>query len=400
MFTDSESLVKTIQKRMEWLVEFPHSTMTADWDLQQAISRSLRQFDTLPHICHVKGHQDKYQPYATLSLPAQLNVDADHEAADYSYPSRVSSCLAPITAGCHALLHSADGTVTSNYRATLRRLATYENLRLYHCTKYDWTESVFDSVDWLAHGRAINSNFSRRHFLVKFLHDWLPLGHLKSRYAEYYTDTCPLCSTSLETRSHFLQCPQRDWFDSLADDLRSKWHDLEVDPTLRILLLEFLRSYLKNTSPSCPTVPRPYHRAILSQLAIGHEQVFLGRFSSLWAKLQDDYLHRTSLSSQFFSGTRILTATINLIWLHVFTLWTRRNQDLHGDSPETIETAAYEQAKREVLALYALKHQVPPSDVILFYDTPELHFSIDTTSLALRNWLNTWRPVILRSASP
>ena len=220
MFTDSESLVKTIQKRMEWLVEFPFSTMTADWDLQQAISRSLRQFDTLPHICHVKGHQDKYQPYATLSLPAQLNVDADHEAADYSYPSRVSSCLAPITAGCHALLHSADGTVNSNYRATLRRLATYENLRLYHCTKYDWTESVFDSVDWLAHGRAINSNFSRRHFLVKFLHDWLPLGHLKSRYAEYYTDTCPLCSTSLETRSHFLRCPQRDWFDSLADDLR------------------------------------------------------------------------------------------------------------------------------------------------------------------------------------
>ena len=400
MFTDSESLVKTIQKRMEWFVEFPYSTMTADWDLQQAISRSLRQFANLPHICHIKGHQDQEQAYSTLPLPAQLNVDADHAASDYSYPSRVSPRLAPITAGSHALLHSADGSINSNYRAILRRLATSKTLREYHCIKYDWSDAVFDSVDWTAHGRALNSNFSRRIFLVKFLHDWLPLGYLKSRYADYYDDTCPLCSNTLETRSHFLQCPNRDWFDSLADDLRSKWHDLEFDPFLRTLLLEFLRSFLLNTTPSFPPLPHAYQRAILSQLTIGQEQLFLGRFSSQWAHLQDAYLQRVSLSSPFFSGTRIITATINIIWLHVYNLWLRRNQDLHGDSPETIETADYAQAKREVLALYALKDKVQASDVILFYDTPELHFSIDTTSLALRHWLNTWRPVILRSASP
>ena len=399
MFTDSESLVKTIQKRLEWLVEFPYSTMTTDWDLQQCISRSLRKFDQLPHICHVRGHQDKYQAYSTLPLPAQLNVDADHAAAEFVYTQQVSSCFAPITEGCHALLHGANGTITSNFRATLRRLATFENLRQYHCTKYDWSESVFESVDWLAHSRAINSHFSRRHFLLKFIHDWLPLGYQKSRYADFYSDTCPLCSTTLETRSHFLQCPNRDWFGNLADDLRSKWHDLEVDPLIRTLLMEFFLSYISQTTPSFPTVPHAYHHAILSQLAIGHEQVFLGRFSSHWAKLQDQYLQSTSLSPTFFSGTRIITATINTIWLHVLALWTRRNHDLHGDSPETIETAAYAQAKREVVALYALKSQVHPHDIILFYDTPELHFSIDTTSLALRNWLNTWRPVILRSAS-
>ena len=207
MFTDSESLVKTIQKRLEWLVEFPYSTMTADWDLQQAISRSLRQFAELPHICHIKGHQDQAQAYSTLPLPAQLNVDADHAAAEYSYPLRVSSCLAPITAGSHALLHSADGSINSNYRAILRRLASYETLRQYHCSKYDWSEDVFNSVDWTAHGRALNSNFPRRHFLIKFLHDWLPLGYLKSRYAAYYDDTCPLCSNTLETRSHFFNVP-------------------------------------------------------------------------------------------------------------------------------------------------------------------------------------------------
>ena len=400
LYTDSESLITTIHKRLEWLVEFPYSTMSADWDLQQSISSSLRLFDRMPHIQHVKGHQDDAHDYTTLPLPSQLNIDADGLASSYTYPSNVSSTLAPLVTGSRAILHCQDGTITSKYRSILRRLSTFERSSHYLCNKFNWSNETFNSVDWVAHGRAINANFPLRHFIIKYIHDWLPLGHLRSRYASFYQDSCPLCPTTLETWSHFLRCPHRQWSVTLFSDLDKLWNSLHADPTITLLLSECLRSWLQDTSPSISLVSSVYQRALLSQITIGIDQLFMGRFSSHWSRLQDQFLRSQGISSPKFSGVRLVSSTITVLWHHAHRLWLQRNQNLHGDNPATIEAAAYSQAQREVRALYLLKPQVNPSDTILFYDSPEIHLTFSTTSIQLRNWLNTWRPVILRSAHP
>ena len=398
LYTDSESLVKTIHKRLEWMVEFPYSTMTADWDLQQAITYSLRQFSELPVVQHVKGHQDDAQVYSTLPLPSQLNVDADGLASSYTYPDHVSSTIAPLISGSQAVLHGLSGTIASNYRSILRRLATRERSTHYLCTKFDWSLSTFDSIDWQSHSRAINANFPKRHFIIKLIHDWLPLGHLRSRYATYYQDFCPLCPSTLETLTHFLRCPHRLWFPALLADLEKQWSSLNADPHLAMLLTECLRSWLHDVPPSFPTVPLPYQRAVASQLTIGLEQVFMGRFSLHWSRLQDQFLISQDISSPLFSGSRLISSTITIIWHHVHRLWLQRNNDIHGDTPQSIEASAYSQAQREVLEVYSLRSQVQSADSVLFYDSPQVHFTYATTSIQLRNWLNTWRPVILRSA--
>ena len=233
-----------------------------------------------------------------------------------------------------------------------------------------------------------------------YIHDWLPLGHLRSRYASFYQDSCPLCPTTLETWSHFLRCPHRQWSVPLFSDLDKLWNSLHADPTITLLLSECLRSWLQDTSPSISLVPSVYQRALLLQITIGIDQLFMGRFSSHWSRLQDQFLCSQGISSPKFSGVRLVSSTITVLWHHAHRLWLQRNQNLHGDNPATIEAAAYSQAQREVRALYLLKPQVNPSDTILFYDSPEIHFTFSTTSIQLRNWLNTWRPVILRSAHP
>ena len=398
-YTDSQSLIKTVEKRLEWTYDFPYSTMEADWDIQQSITTSLQQFPEIPQFLHVRGHQDRFHAYSTLPLTAQLNVDADRLANLYDYPPDISPLRVPLITGCCALLHTPQGTVNSNYRTTLRYLATWQPLRHYLCNKHDWDIDTFESVDWTSHGRALRASFHRRQFHIKFLHDWLPLGYLRSRYAVYYSDSCPLCTPPvIETRTHFLRCPHRPWKGPLFDDLEKFWRLQYLDPFLRLLLVEILQSWLGNVSPTFPTLSPSYQLLITQQRRIGLDQLFFGRFSTQWQVLQDSYLSSTNQKSRSVSGSHFVTGSIKVLWTHVHALWLKRNHNLHGDTPQTIEAASYAQAQREVIALYEYRHQLPPSDRDIFYSSTTAHFEAETTAFSLRSWINTWRPVILRTA--
>jgi hypothetical protein len=39
-----------------------------------------------------------------------------------------------------------------------------------------WTPATMDMIHWEAHGQALSKNFINRTFLVKLLHDKLPVG--------------------------------------------------------------------------------------------------------------------------------------------------------------------------------------------------------------------------------
>ena len=56
--------------------------LTAEWDLLIEIQNTLRQIQGVK-LKHIKGHQDKTGAYRSLSILAQLNVDADDKAREY-----------------------------------------------------------------------------------------------------------------------------------------------------------------------------------------------------------------------------------------------------------------------------------------------------------------------------
>ena len=70
---------------LDWPFYFPAKTMAAEWDVLQAIVTKIKAFSINPLLHWVEGHQDDHLAYNKLSLPAQLNVDADGLAGNYVY---------------------------------------------------------------------------------------------------------------------------------------------------------------------------------------------------------------------------------------------------------------------------------------------------------------------------
>ena len=89
--------------------------MDLDWDIVQQIIFSLRLFPLLPEIRFVQGHQDDDHPYTTFSLPAQLNVDADHLAGSYVPHPNKHPTIVTMIAGSAVSLHLLFGTITTKY---------------------------------------------------------------------------------------------------------------------------------------------------------------------------------------------------------------------------------------------------------------------------------------------
>ena len=75
-------------------------------------------------------------------------------------------------------------------------------------------------------------------------------------------------------------------------------------------------------------------------------------------------------------GSRVfVTGTIKLIFSHTFSLWLRRNEDVHDRDSATREAAACVLAQREIRCLYAHCLSVPTEIQQVFYSTPETNIS-------------------------
>ena len=157
-------------------VFFPRATMDPDWDVLQQIITSHRLFPSLPVLQFIKGHLDVDHPYATLPLSAQLNVDADHLAGSYAPCPTENPSFVPMIADTAASLHLPSGTITTKHRSALRRAASTDAIHHYIQNKHKWTTAKFDSINWITHGRSVHRFYHKKQFIIRLIHEWLPLG--------------------------------------------------------------------------------------------------------------------------------------------------------------------------------------------------------------------------------
>ena len=81
---NNESIVNTIVKTIQYSAIFPNVTLSSNWDcIAQVLETLLLLGHSSSSLCHVRGHQDLQCPYEQLSLPEQLNCDADAIANRY-----------------------------------------------------------------------------------------------------------------------------------------------------------------------------------------------------------------------------------------------------------------------------------------------------------------------------
>ena len=361
IYTDSTSLIEKLGEIRKWPYFFPNTTMDPDWDVLQQIIFSLRLFSSLPEIRFVQGHQDDDHPYTTLSLPAQLNVDADHLAGRYVPSLNENPTIVTMIAGSAVSLHLLSRTITTKYGSALCKAASTDPIQHYIQTKNKWSNDEFASINWIAHSRSVHCFYHKKQFIVKFVHEWLPLGILTSKYKKHHLLTCPTCSHEIEDGEHFLcctNCPQ--WKLDMFHALRNYFNKIPTRPFLGDLLITGLSKWLCNELAIFSDFPPIYNSLIFHQRRIGWKQLFVSRFVYEWSDLQQDYLVLQRIVSKKYSGTSWITGVIQIIWKHVYQNWDARNADLHGVDAAMRESAKYAQAQRETEEIYSQCSLVQP----------------------------------------
>jgi hypothetical protein len=159
------------------------------------------------------------------------------------------------------------------------------------------TDQAFDDVDWDSHTMAVGRSQLSQPFLVKLLHQILPIGTLIHKYdpAVKYIIDCPTCREHNETYDHLFQCnhPSRVGWKTQLQATLIKFTD---ETNCHHLLQDILVTGIHNWIHGLPFVPSHQYPSdwqewlIDSQSQIGWKQLLLGRFSVKWLEFQDQHL--------------------------------------------------------------------------------------------------------------
>ncbi|KAI2499252.1 hypothetical protein MHU86_15239 [Fragilaria crotonensis] len=313
---------------------------------------------------HVKGHQDCETQYRHLSLLAQLNVDADAQASQYQreHGSFQPDVLLTEWAGVH--LDFPTGTVTSHYETPLRYQATAPAQKNHLMERHSWTRHILATINWDAHGKALRRHLDKRtHLLAAY--SSLSVSILRVMADEVFPayGTQPDVMSSIQCLA--LKCC---YFRRFRNGLHSPEETM----------------YQKHPTDASP----PAIRRLLFQLnAIGWDHIFLGRFSSEWSSLQDEYYARQahSIDTKRSIGMRWQVAIISTIWQQWFLLWYMRNKVLHGVDSRSQAQAERRVVERTLIDIYDIRHQMEPSVQELLNRDITDHFS--KTLTCNENWL-------------
>jgi hypothetical protein len=161
------------------------------------------------------------------------------------------------------------------------------------------------------------------------------------------------------------------------------------------------------TDPTIPTndfaqrhfrmvpVSDKYDKLIRQQGLIGWPQVFNGRLSEEWSRLQDEHLHYTKLTSDTRSGVLWTTNIITAVWQQFDIVWKLRNEVIHGNDTSTRNQVRQEKASNQVRRIYAHSAQYLLSDRDHLFEDVEEHLLRPTHSL--QDWVSTYKPMFTAS---
>jgi hypothetical protein len=131
---------------------------------------------------------------------------------------------------------------------------------------------------------------NRSVILTKVSNDILSTAETLKKYKYQNSDKCVLCDKT-ETRDHMIQCKAESrcrWRVSLSTALRKKMKALETEYEVEETFTTALCDWMENNEVDINKFPSRFKAALSSQEHIGWRQVFLGKLSQHWLRLQGD----------------------------------------------------------------------------------------------------------------
>jgi exonuclease III len=379
--------------------------MQPDWDILIEIQNALSQLPEI-QLQFIKGHQDRTTRFARLPLLAQLNVEADDMASIYQDTFGSDRPLVILSPRTRAHLIIRNETITSRYPAAIRHAYTGPALQLYIQDRNGWSDSTFQSINWRAHGQVLRNHITHRIHFSKLVHDILPTASYLNKM-DKGKRCCPCCNHPHEDRDHILTCShfsRNKWRHGLLRALLETCTANFTYPPLHDLLQEAVQAWFYNIDPETvftvpyQQYPRELHLLIRQQNHIGWRQLFHGRFSVEWSRIQSDFYFRTRDDpgrNHKLTGQGWQVKIITTIWTNWRTLWKQRNHDVFGHDAATVALAERKEVRRRLTQIYDQKFQMEPSAQSLLCADIQAHLQQPTW--VVKNWLTIYSPVIRAS---
>jgi hypothetical protein len=180
--------------------------------------------------------------------------------------------------------------ISENIESTIRIAVNTTALHHYMQHKYKWSDSTIDQIDWMLLGQSLRLlSTNQRKTITQFMHEWLPVRGHPGRADCQSNRTCPSCSATPETQTHFLECinNQDKWNKAITEaiqPLQEKY--AAIADIIRWALINSRSSDPAGTTELDQLSEHPnnhqYALLIKAQTAIGWQHILKGRWATTW----------------------------------------------------------------------------------------------------------------------
>lgn len=155
VYCDNIEIIKWINAHLTQVLS-PRIFLQHDADVVTHILfeiKTLQRLGIVLTFSHVKGHQDRHNPYESLSRPAQLNVQAHNHAQNYRRQGRSEKYWEfsnnPVS------LSICNRLINEYFKTNIRNASRSPDIRQYMIKKFEWDLNVPDLIWWQIHGSTI-----------------------------------------------------------------------------------------------------------------------------------------------------------------------------------------------------------------------------------------------------
>ncbi len=282
----------------------------------------------------------------------RLNKEADDLATDAREAVEAGQLQAQkpqFLNGARVMCIAQGNLCTSNVKDFVYDSIYSNTMENFLCNKYNWTQRVFNTVDWENHHSALAKYHGLQKVTVfKYIHGWLATKKRRYREGRFSTSQCELCSET-EDSIHIFCCQN----ESIREARRLEFWALKtkirqiMTPEVYLALEAGLGSiggegnhrYADEFVPS-----REIEVAFRDQNEIGWDNFAKGRIAKAWSLLE-------STDSNSTENTRGLVTITKGAIDYGLKLWNHRNKLVNGNDPR-VSKIEIQKIQRIVEILY------------------------------------------------
>jgi hypothetical protein len=305
-------------------------------------------------------HNSTFLPTHSLPKHSRNSAQRDNLHKSTHYPHAAPTCVMALD------------TSQAAKRRTLRNEFSEYEIRAYLQQRNGWTAHILDSINWIAYRAAISAITNQvRTFVIKFSHDWLPVGVRDYRNGAA-TDTYPQC-IQLETTRHLYLCHSRTlWRDQFIDKLTKHLKDATSAADLRCTIVEGIQQCIQQWFTTADTNESDQLDA---STQLSWLQIIKGYIPNQWSMTQAKFSRDQGLDSRYNSGERWTSQHITFFWTQGHTLWKDRC------------TSAPAPAADSLVKSSARNRQTAQNVTTMAYASSPLMLAIDGAS-SISHWRN------------